>query len=125
MVTPTATVQRDGTWQEIAIRAVVPGDLIRLAAGEHLGANGFRVLAVASRRIAARDKYTTSDESELVLAGFVSFADPVLPDAAATLAELRRWDMHVIRDFMLFIGPISSVFDFLTFYVMLHVFHAG
>jgi Mg2+-importing ATPase len=26
---------------------------------------------------------------------------------------------------MLFIGPISSVFDFLTFFVLLRVFHAG
>ncbi len=26
---------------------------------------------------------------------------------------------------MLFFGPISSLFDFLTFWVMLHVFHAG
>ena len=33
--------------------------------------------------------------------------------------------MRVIRDFMLFIGPISSIFDFLTFYVLLHYFHAG
>ena len=33
--------------------------------------------------------------------------------------------MRVIRDFMLFIGPISSLFDFLTFYVLLRVFHAG
>ena len=32
--------------------------------------------------------------------------------------------MRVIRDFMLFIGPISSLFDFLTFYVLLRVFHA-
>jgi len=37
----------------------------------------------------------------------------------------QRWNMHVIRDFMLFIGPISSLFDFLTFYVLLRVFHAG
>jgi Mg2+-importing ATPase len=36
----------------------------------------------------------------------------------------QRWNIHVIRDFMLFIGPISSVFDFLTFYVMLRWFHA-
>ena len=56
---------------------------------EQLGADGFRVLAVAWRRIIGRDTYTTADESELVLAGFVSFADPVLPDAASTLAELR------------------------------------
>ena len=26
---------------------------------------------------------------------------------------------------MLIIGPVSSVFDFLTFYIMLAVFHAG
>ena len=37
----------------------------------------------------------------------------------------QRWNMRVIRDFMLFIGPISSLFDFLTFYVLLRVFHAG
>jgi len=36
----------------------------------------------------------------------------------------KRWDMRLITDFMLFIGPISSIFDFLTFYVMLNVFHA-
>ncbi len=36
----------------------------------------------------------------------------------------QRWNMRVIRDFMLFIGPISSLFDFLTFYVLLRVFHA-
>ncbi len=37
----------------------------------------------------------------------------------------RRWDLSEIRNFMLVIGPVSSIFDFLTFYVMLHVFHAG
>jgi P-type Mg2+ transporter len=37
----------------------------------------------------------------------------------------QRWNMRVIRDFVLFIGPISSLFDFLTFYVLLRVFHAG
>jgi Mg2+-importing ATPase len=37
----------------------------------------------------------------------------------------RRWDISLIRKFMVFIGPISSIFDFLTFWVMLRVFHAG
>lgn len=37
----------------------------------------------------------------------------------------RRWDMGLIRNFMLFIGPISSIYDFLTFYVLLHFFHAA
>ena len=31
----------------------------------------------------------------------------------------RAWDMTSIRNFMLVVGPVSSVFDFLTFYVML------
>ena len=43
----------------------------------------------------------------------------------AYLRRPQRWDMRVIRDFMLFIGPISSIFDFLTFYVLLHYFHAS
>ena len=37
----------------------------------------------------------------------------------------QRWDIRTIRNFMLIIGPISSVYDFLTFYVLLHFFHAG
>ncbi|MGC9967640.1 MAG: magnesium-translocating P-type ATPase [Syntrophobacteraceae bacterium] len=41
------------------------------------------------------------------------------------LSRPRHWDMNFIRNFMLVIGPVSSVFDFLTFYIMLVVFHAG
>ncbi len=37
----------------------------------------------------------------------------------------RRWDLKFIQRFMLVVGPVSSVFDFLTFWVMLRVFHAG
>jgi Mg2+-importing ATPase len=43
----------------------------------------------------------------------------------AYLRRPQRWDMRVIRDFMLFIGPISSIFDFLTFFVLLRYFHAS
>src|SRR5262249_2340456 len=34
----------------------------------------------------------------------------------------RRWDISLIRDFMVFIGPISSLFDFLTFAVLWWMF---
>lgn len=37
----------------------------------------------------------------------------------------RRWDIGLIRDFMIYIGPVSSIFDFLTFFIMLQVFHAS
>ncbi|MEU1430165.1 magnesium-translocating P-type ATPase [Nocardia sp. NPDC005746] len=41
------------------------------------------------------------------------------------LARPSRWDIALIRRFMLVFGPISSIFDFATFGVMLWVFHAG
>jgi len=41
------------------------------------------------------------------------------------VARPSRWDVHLIRRFMLFFGPISSIFDFATFGVMLWIFHAG
>ena len=36
-----------------------------------------------------------------------------------------RWDIAFVRNFMVFIGPISSIFDFVTFYVLLRVFYAS
>ena len=41
------------------------------------------------------------------------------------LARPSHWDMSFIRHFMIFFGPISSIFDFMTFAIMLNVFHAG
>jgi P-type Mg2+ transporter len=43
----------------------------------------------------------------------------------AYIHKPHRWDIRMIRDFMLYIGPISSIYDFLTFYVLLRVFHAS
>lgn len=36
----------------------------------------------------------------------------------------KRWNVTFIRRFMLLIGPLSSIYDFLTFAVMLWLFHA-
>ena len=41
-----------------------------------------------------------------------------------TLAVPHRWDMAFIRNFMLTLGPVSSIFDFLTFGVLIWVFSA-
>jgi Mg2+-importing ATPase len=35
------------------------------------------------------------------------------------------WTIDMIRNFMIVTGPISSVYDFLTFWVLLRFFHAG
>ncbi len=43
---------------------------------------------------------------------------------AEYLAVPRRWDVGNMSKFVLLIGPISSIFDYVTFFVMLSVFHA-
>jgi Mg2+-importing ATPase len=41
------------------------------------------------------------------------------------LERPSRWDIGFIERFMLVFGPASSLFDFITFALMLGVFHAG
>ena len=41
---------------------------------------------------------------------------------AEWLAKPRKWDIGDMRRFILFIGPISSIFDYATFFIMLFVF---
>lgn len=47
--------------------------------------------------------------------------DAVDPES---LVKPRHWNIDFIRDYMIFFGPISSIYDFLTFGVMSFVFHA-
>jgi Mg2+-importing ATPase len=51
-----------------------------------------------------------------------------IPTDNVDAEQLRRpshWDIGFIRHFMIFFGPLSSVFDFITFGVMLWIFHSG
>ncbi len=41
------------------------------------------------------------------------------------LLESRPWNVNYIKKFMLIIGPISSIFDFITFGVLWFIFHAS
>jgi Mg2+-importing ATPase len=41
------------------------------------------------------------------------------------IAAPVKWDIKFIERFMLVFGPVSSIFDFLTFYALLHLFGAG
>jgi len=47
--------------------------------------------------------------------------DNVEPDQ---LLRPKSWDLAYIKRFMLFFGPISTLYDFLTFGIMYYVFHA-
>jgi Mg2+-importing ATPase len=49
-------------------------------------------------------------------------ADRVDPEA---IARPGRWDMRFVRNFMFVFGPLSSLFDFVTFFLLLRVFSTG
>ncbi len=49
-------------------------------------------------------------------------ADSVDPEM---VQKPRRWDVNFIRNFMLVFGPISSIFDFATFGVLLLLLHTN
>ncbi len=41
------------------------------------------------------------------------------------LAKPKHWDLKFIQKFMYIFGPISSAFDFMTFFVLFSIFHLG
>ncbi|HEY4269082.1 MAG TPA: magnesium-translocating P-type ATPase [Galbitalea sp.] len=53
-----------------------------------LSNSGHRVLGVATRELPGATSATLADETTMTLIGFVTFADPAKPDAAATLRDL-------------------------------------
>lgn len=55
-----------------------------------LNSQGFRSLAVAYAEVPQRASYSAKDEQNLILAGFLSFADEPLADAAQALASLKK-----------------------------------
>ncbi|MGA2722333.1 MAG: magnesium-translocating P-type ATPase [Bryobacteraceae bacterium] len=57
------------------------------------------------------------DTSQIAVPG--DNVDPVL------VHKPKRWHIEFIRQFMMIIGPISSIYDFLTFGVLLWLFHAA
>jgi Mg2+-importing ATPase len=59
-----------------------------------------------------------------LLYDFSQAAIPTDSVDAEYLQRPRRWDIGNIRRFMLFVGPISSIFDYVTFALLLFAFHA-
>lgn len=41
-----------------------------------------------------------------------------------SLVKPRHWDINFIKNYMIFFGPLSSIYDFLTYGVMIFLFHA-
>jgi len=71
----------------------VPRSLVREF--DSLSADGFRVLAVATRDVPPKAAYARDDEADLVLRGYVAFLDPPKDSAAAAVAALERGGVRV------------------------------
>lgn len=62
---------------------------------ESLSSDGFRVLAVASKELPAKQGCSKADECDLVLRGYVAFLDPAKATAAGAIQTLRRHGVGV------------------------------
>jgi Mg2+-importing ATPase len=69
------------------------GDLVQQV--NELSADGFRVLAVATKKLDKRDAYSKADECELVLTGYLAFLDPPKDTAGKAITALRQHGITV------------------------------
>jgi Mg2+-importing ATPase len=72
---------------------ILIGDLQQQVA--ELSADGFRVLAVANKKLDRRDAYSKADECNLVLTGYLAFLDPPKDTAARAITALRQHGVTV------------------------------
>ncbi|NTU46363.1 magnesium-translocating P-type ATPase [Candidatus Roizmanbacteria bacterium] len=59
--------------------------------------------------------------------GLYDISQMSIPSDTVDAEELRKprhWNIQFIRNYMIFFGPLSSFYDFLTFAILLFVFHA-
>ena len=67
---------------------ILVGDLVQQV--NDLSEDGFRVLAVATKKLGAQTTFTKADESDLVLTGYLAFLDPPKDSAAKAITALRQ-----------------------------------
>jgi Mg2+-importing ATPase len=60
-----------------------------------------------------------------VLYDLSELAIPLDEVDAEDMLKPQRWDMRFVRNFMWVMGPVSSLFDFITFAILLYVVHAS
>ncbi len=77
----------------LPMEPILTGDLIQEY--NDLSADGFRVLAVASRTLDKRAAYSKADESELILKGYIAFLDPPKETAGKAIAALQNNGVRV------------------------------
>jgi len=72
---------------------ILVGDLIEQV--NDLSEDGFRVLAVATKKVDKKAAYAKADEAELVLTGYLAFLDPPKETAATAITVLRQQGITV------------------------------
>jgi len=59
------------------------------------GAEGFRILAMATRRVAAKERYGRDDEQGMTFRGFLVFSDPPKLEAQRTIHDLAQLGIRI------------------------------
>jgi P-type Mg2+ transporter len=72
---------------------ILAGDLVQQV--NELSEDGFRVLAVATKKLGAQSTFSKADESDLVLTGYLAFLDPPKDTAAKAIEVLRQHGVTV------------------------------
>jgi len=72
---------------------ILMGDLVQEY--NDLSADGFRVLAVASKKVDKRAAYAKADENDLILKGYIAFLDPPKETATTAIAALQKHGVAV------------------------------
>jgi Mg2+-importing ATPase len=72
---------------------VLVGDLVQQV--NELSEDGFRVLAVATKKLGQQTTFTKADESHLVLTGYLAFLDPPKDTASKAITALRQHGVAV------------------------------
>jgi Mg2+-importing ATPase len=84
-------LERDGN--DIPLTADLRADLDKIA--QDKGAEGFRVLAVATRRIVSKSRYERADEKDMTFRGFLVFFDPPKPEVQKTIIDLAKLGIEI------------------------------
>jgi P-type Mg2+ transporter len=72
---------------------ILVGNLIEQV--NSLSEDGFRVLAIANKKVGAQAAYSKADEENLVLTGYLAFLDPPKDSAKTAIAALRQHGVTV------------------------------
>lgn len=79
--------------ETFAMEPLLVGDLMQQY--NELSADGFRVLAVAHKHLAADEFISKEDECDLILKGYIAFLDPPKDTAGKAIAALQKHGVNV------------------------------